>query len=59
VLSNSFGFGGQNVSLLLGRTSATPRVPSSAAPDAGPTEQRSTEQRSTEQRSPEQQGSGT
>jgi len=47
-LSNSFGFGGQNVSLLLGRTSASPRVPSSAAPHA----------RLDDQLSSEQQGSG-
>jgi 3-oxoacyl-[acyl-carrier-protein] synthase II len=48
-LSNSFGFGGQNVSLLLGRTSASLRVPSSAAPGV----------RSDDQLSSDQQGSGT
>jgi 3-oxoacyl-[acyl-carrier-protein] synthase II len=36
-LSNSFGFGGQNVSLLLGRTSATQRVPGGT--DARPDEE--------------------
>ncbi len=48
-LSNSFGFGGQNVSLLLGRTSASPRVPSIDAPGARPDDQLHSEQ----------QGSGT
>ena len=66
-LSNSFGFGGQNVSLLLGRTSATQRVPSSDVPltDGQPTraqharEQHAPEQCSSEQRSSEQQGPGS
>lgn len=48
-LSNSFGFGGQNVSLLLGRTSASPRVPSIDAHGASPDDQLQIEQ----------QGSGT
>jgi len=36
-LSNSFGFGGQNVSLLFGRTSAAQRVLSSSADQPGST----------------------
>lgn len=48
-LSNSFGFGGQNVSLLLGRTRASPRVVSVDAPGARPDDQLHCEQ----------QGSGT
>jgi 3-oxoacyl-[acyl-carrier-protein] synthase II len=58
-LSNSFGFGGQNVSLLLGRTGAAQRVPDSKAqrvPSSEAAGARTDEQRISERLTPEQQG---